>query len=100
MRTMGIGSPRARSTIANAVDVARFSHTHVAIRCCGRDSRMTVRKFHNWKKKGAMCRCGRGMAPSIPVLLTKEDEQKYANYLKTRRLVRNGIRVVNACGCD
>lgn len=98
MRSMGIREPRARSTIANSADVARFSHAHVGIRCCGRDRRMTIRKFHNWKKRGALCSCGRGKPPSTPVLLTKEDEQKYANYLKTRRLVRNGVRVVNVCG--
>jgi predicted SprT family Zn-dependent metalloprotease len=98
MRRMGIRDPRAKSTIANAADVARFSNTHVAIRCCGRSHRMTIRKFHSWNQKRARCRCPGGMPSTAPELLSTEDELKYANYLKSKRLVANRLRV-NKCGC-
>jgi len=98
MRSMGIKNPRAKSTIANAADLARFSKKDVAYRCCGRNNTMSIKRFHSWKMRGAKCACGRGLPGSAPVLLAKEDERKYSSYLRTRRMVANGTRV-KMCGC-
>lgn len=79
MRKMGVSSP-ARCHSVDRTGLKRQRSDTIAIRCCGREHRVTMKRLRRIILGGAQCKCGGGRLEQIQ-FATPQDRDRYKRFL-------------------